>query len=176
MRRLILALLTVIVMAPAAMAWTEDNKTHFCWGAEFGSGIDMSGNDMSSIDFNAGFGMRRSWISFLGIGAGANIMVSNSCRTYPLFVCFRPSWPKLTKLLFLDIRGGAALNYLPNNASQTTPYGAFAVGINLARGKSFNSYILCGYSFIDRNDVTVDERVTPYKPLHMAIVRLGIAF
>lgn len=152
------------------------SKTRFAWGAEAGSSIDLSGNDMSSIDFNASVGFSRGWISFLGAGVGADIMVSNSCRTYPVFALFRTDFSRRVKLLFMDVRVGAALNYLPSNVSQTAPYVSLNLGINLATGKTFRSYVLAGYTYVGRKDVTRDERVTPYEPLQLATIRLGIAF
>ncbi|MDE6287363.1 MAG: hypothetical protein K2M00_01095 [Muribaculaceae bacterium] len=176
-RFLIIILMALPLIARAASEGDEvSSKTRFAWGAEAGSSIDLSGNDMSSIDFNATVGLSRGWISFLGAGVGADIMVSNSCRTYPMFALFRTDFSKRVKLLFMDVRVGAALNYLPNNVSQTTPYVSLNLGINLATGKTFRSYVLAGYTYIDRKDVTRDERVIPYEPLHLATIRLGIAF
>ena len=40
----------------------EEIKVRFAWGADLGSSIDMSANDMSSIDLSLAFGMRRGWI------------------------------------------------------------------------------------------------------------------
>lgn len=176
-RFFIILIMALPLMARAASEGEEvSSKTRFAWGAEAGSSIDLSGHDMSSIDFNAAMGLSRGWISFLGVGAGADIMVSNSCRTYPVFALFRTDFSKRVKLLFMDVRVGAALNYLPNNVSQTAPYVSLNLGINLATGKTFRSYVLAGYTYIDRKDVTRDERVTPYEPLHLATIRLGIAF
>lgn len=179
MLRLISALMLMIVMGAYAASPTtshENEKIRFTWGAEFGSAIDMSGNDMSSIDFNAAFGMRRDWIKFLGAGVGADIMVSNSCRTYPLFIIFQPSLPKVSNLVFLDIRGGAALNYLSDNISQTTAYGHLCIGFNLASGSKFRSYLIAGYEFVERRDVITETRSLPFPSLHKAVVRLGITF
>ena len=63
----------------------EEIKVRFAWGADLGSSIDMSANDMSSIDLSLAFGMRRGWINFLGVGAQGNIMISNSYRSFPFF-------------------------------------------------------------------------------------------
>lgn len=151
-------------------------KAVFAWGAEAGSSIDMSGNDMSSIDFNASFGLRYKWINYVGLGLGANVMIANSCRTYPLFVVFRTDFSRLFKVVFLDLRGGLALNYLAGNVSQRGAYASAAIGFNLAKGKTFRSYITAGYTFVSRKDVVAGERVTPYDDVSSASIRLGIAF
>lgn len=151
-------------------------RVRFSWGAELASSIDLSGHDMSSIDFNAYFGLRYKWLDFAGIGAGANIMVSNSCRTYPVFAVVRSDFSRFKKIMFLDLRGGLALNYLPENMSQRAPYASLSVGFNLARSSKFRSYILAGYTYIGRKDIVTEQRTHEYPSLSMASIRLGVAF
>ena len=149
---------------------------HFAWGAEFGSTIDMSGHEMSSVDFNAAFGLSYKWLSFAGLGVGANIVVNNSCRTYPVFGVIRTDFSRLVKVLFLDLRAGVAFNFLEDNVTQGGTYLSPSLGFNLATGTTFRSYITVGYTYIYREDVTSSQRVWHYTPLSMATVRLGIAF
>lgn len=99
---------------------------------------------MSSVDINATFGLRYRWISFAGVGAGANIIVSDSCRTYPVFAVFRTDFSGSVRFLFLDLRGGAALNYFQSDVRQTDAYGAVSIGFVLFTGNTFCSYITAG--------------------------------
>lgn len=154
----------------------ESTATKFAWGAEFGSSVDLSAHDMTSIDFNAYFGLKRSWLMMAGVGAGANIMVSNSCRTYPIFAVLRTDFSSMRRLLFLDLRGGIALNYLYDNESQTGGYLSVSLGFNLARGKNFTSYITAGYTLNTRKDITRGDVTTAYPSLSLANIRLGISF
>lgn len=155
----------------------EYHRVHFSWGAEAGSSIDLSGHDMSSIDFNASFGLRYRWLRFAGIGAGANLMISNSCRTYPIFATFRTDFSSLVRPVFLDLRGGIALNYLPANVSQRGAYASVALGFTLATARNFRSYITAGYTLVTRSDVHINELQTiPYADLGLAGIRLGISF
>lgn len=170
---------TALVLRATDTADSDDagsRKARFAWGAEFGGSIDLSAHDMSSIDFNAGFGLSWRWLSMAGVGAGADIMVSNSCRTYPLFAVIRTSFSERPQLMFLDLRGGVALNYLPHNVTQTGGYASAGVGFNLAGSHKFQSYIVAGYTFINRRDVTGETGTQPYEPLHYAGIRLGIKF
>lgn len=180
-RRLTLmaAFLAAVVALYAGVPVADESDSHkvrFAWGAEFGSSIDLSAHDMSSIDFNAGFGLSWRWLSLAAIGAGANIMVSNSCRTYPLFAVIRTSFSDRPRLVFLDVRGGVALNYLPRNMTQTGAYTSAGIGFNLAGNRKFQSYIVAGYTFINRRDVTDQTGTQPYEPLHFAGIRLGVSF
>lgn len=179
--RRLLATAALLLAAAAPMVATEpveapDNRAHFAWGAEFGSSIDLSANDMSSVDFNAGFGVRWRWLTFAGAGAGANIMVSNSCRTYPIFAILRTSFSSRPQVVFMDLRGGVALNYLPHNVTQTGGYGSVGVGFNLARSRKFQSYLVAGYTFVTRKDVNDEMGFQPYDMLNYAGIRLGVTF
>lgn len=178
MRRLVLLIMAVVSLLTASAQLSDKPAgTHFVWGAEAGAGIDMSNNDMSSIDFNASFGLSRGWINMLGVGAGVNMPVSNSCRSYPVFAVFRTDFSRQLRLCFLDVRGGMSLNYLARDQQQTGIYGSVNLGVNLATGSKFRSYVLIGYTFIDRKDLWEDEMtLTMYSPLHLATIRLGVSF
>lgn len=169
-------LLLLTLGAKAQEQETLKERVHFAWGAEAGSSIDMSGHDMSSIDFNASFGMKWKWIKFLGAGAGANIMVSNSCRSYPIYLAFKSDFTQKPSLLFADLRGGISQNYLTGNYSQTGAYASAAVGVRLSYKKTFMSYLSAGYSFIGREDAEIDNHFTEFPSLHFATFRLGITF
>lgn len=154
----------------------DGSKTYFAWGADLGSTVDLSAHDMTSIDFSASFGLRRGWIGFLGVGAGANLMVSNSCRTYPLFACLRTSFTSRPSILFMDLRGGVALHYLDFNDSQAKPYVSAGLGFNLARSEKFTSYIIAGYTYYNRSDMAVGEEMHRYDDLQCGYVRIGVCF
>lgn len=173
---LLIAAIAALLSASAQTADTQAG-TRFVWGAEAGAGIDMSNNDMSSVDFNASFGLSRGLFDMVGIGAGVNMPVSNSCRSYPIFAVLRTDFSRQLRLCFLDVRGGVSLNYLARSQQQTGLYGSVNIGVNLATGSKFRSYVLVGYTFIDRKDLWEDEMTfTMYSPLHMATIRLGVCF
>ncbi len=150
------------------------NRVKFCWGAEIGGSVDMSGHDMSSIDFNLAFGLKYKWVKMFGLGAGTHIMVSNPCRTFPVYCDFKTDFSRRQNLLFLSLKGGAALNYYEDNAHSTGAYASGALGVNFARSSKFTSYMTVGYTFIQRPDIHEAEIAHP--DVHMATIRLGITF
>lgn len=170
--------MTIVVSSCFHSARAADEvKGKFAWGAEAGGSIDMSANDMSSIDLTASFGFSRGWIKFVGIGTGVDIMLNNSCRSFPTYISFKTDFSNRPSLLFMDIRGGFSINYLPDDKPQTGAYGFGGIGINLARGKKFTSHIVIGYTLKQRKDFLSDEgRTVRTKDLHLATVRLGIIF
>jgi len=174
-------ILASAISASAADGMTSKNgpdaKGTFAWGAEAGGSIDMSANDMSSIDFTACFGYKRGWIKFAGIGAEIDIMLNNSCRSFPIYASFKTNFINRPSLLFMDIRGGVSLNYLPNNYDQSGAYAFGGLGINLARGKKFASHIVIGYTFKDYHNFTSRQDETiKMNDLHLMTVRLGVIF
>ena len=74
--------------------------SHFCWGADLGGSIDMSGHDMSTIDIGANFGYKNDYLRLLGIGASLNMMVSNSNRSFPIYGIVRTNFMNRPSLCF----------------------------------------------------------------------------
>lgn len=153
-----------------------DNTVYFAWGADAGTSIDLTGNDMSAINFNAVFGMRRSWINFLGAGVGADISISNSTRSYPIFLEFRTNFRQRPSLVFFDVRAGMAYNQLEHNHNQFGVFVNTGPGINLARSSKFCSYISLSYTFKQRKKVVGTEMTHDFKNLHFVTARIGVTF
>lgn len=180
MKKYIIALiLTVTALCAAAQSHAPvfySDKTLFAWGAEAGASIDMTGNDMSSVDVAINFGMRRAWLNFLGVGVAADIMVSQSTRSFPLYVNFRTSFLSHPTLAFMDLKLGASLNYLEHNHQQTGLYGYAGVGFNLAQNTKYCSHISVGYTYLQRRRVVGPEMTHYFKSLNFATVKLGVTF
>lgn len=151
-------------------------KVRFAWGADIGASIDMSGNDMSSVDFDIALGMKRGWLNFLGIGAQANLSVSNSCRSFPLFLLFRTNFTDRPTRVFWELKGGASLNYLEHNHQQTGIYGSTGIGIRLASSRNFSSHMTLGYTYIQRRKIVGTEMTHNFTDLHFATVKIGVTF
>lgn len=149
----------------------------FAWEAEAGGSIDMSANDMSAVDIAASFGYKRGVIKFLGIGASMNVMVNNSARSFPIYLAFKTNFRRRPSLVFMDFRCGVSLNYLPNDYQQNAFYGMLGLGVNLAQGKKFSSYLVLGYTFKQFDDIeTSSGSQIKLNDIHSACVRLGVTF
>lgn len=149
----------------------------FAWEAEAGSSIDMSANDMSSLDIGASFGYKRGMIKFIGAGASMNVMVNNSARSFPIYLGFKTNFRQRPSLVFMDLRGGVSLNYLPNDYQQNGFYGMVGLGINLAQGKKFSSYLVIAYSYKQFENIeTSSGSYIKLDDIHTASVKLGVTF
>lgn len=164
------------VLLTALCGRAEKPELKFAWGADAGASIDLTSNDMSALDFSAVFGMSRGWINFLGIGAEADIMISNSCRSYPFYVNFRTNFRNTPSTFFWDVKAGMSLNYLEHNHRQTGFYGSTGLGVNLARSSKFCSHLIIGYTFRRRKTLTGDEMTHYFKSISYASVKIGIVF
>lgn len=153
-----------------------DTKVHFAWGADAGVSIDIVGNNCSSVDLNAGFGIRRGWLNFLGIRAGVQINVTNSVRTYPLALEFRTNFRERPSLFFLDLRGGMAYSQSLYSKDQYCRYGFAGFGLNLARSIKFKSWLMIGYTFRERKETGPDDLVFNTPDIHAVTCRLGVTF
>lgn len=151
-------------------------KTEFRWGASAGASIDMSAQDLSSIDFDINFGMSHSWIKYLGIGVQANIMTASSNRAYPIYAVFRTNFKRTQSRVFWELKGGMSLNYFEGCPDDKGFYGSTGVGFVLASGKKFASYMSLSYSYLQRRDAVVDEATLHFKDVHGATVKIGVLF
>lgn len=180
MRR-ILFLLCVMAVAFQSQASrpsyrTSESLAHFNWGIEAGGGIDMTSHDMSTVDINAYFGYRNSWINVLGFGASINMMVDNSSRAFPVYFMFQSSFRQQPSLAFFDFRTGVSFNNTQYDKQQTDFYISPGVGFNLARGKSFRSYLMLSYVYNGFKSYQRDDRLENINGLSMACLRIGINF
>lgn len=186
-------------MAPEATVNPDSDLGHFTWGADLGSSVDLTANDMTSVDLHGYFGYKGHWVRFAGVGAGINSMLGNASRCYPLYAMFRTSFSSQPQLCFLDLRLGASINNILNFSSQTNFYGSLGLGVTLAKGKKFSSHIIVSYNFMPTRPYTVYSEVpvtdspgevfegeTPatttvaskysFPDLHFAAIRIGCSF
>ena len=177
---LLTALLIVFITGRAAETTTDSDYqsawNHFVWGAEVGGGIDMTSNDMSTVNLDAYFGYRNSWINILGVGAEVNMMVSNSVRAFPVYAIFRTGFRSRPTLLFMDLRGGVVFNNLNDSRQQTRAYVSPGIGVNLATGRTFRSYLTLSYVYNSLKPFTKGDEYCDINGLSMACLRIGINF
>ena len=176
MKRIFCLIAILVATVGVYAAETERPSQGFSWGADLGGAIDMTGNDMSTINLDAYFGYRAPLIDILGIGAGINMMVNNSNRSFPVYAIFRSSFRYRPSLCFLDLRGGLVFNNVGSSTSRSQLYLSPGVGINLARGSHFTSYITVSYVYNGMRPYEDGERFHDIDGLHMACVRVGISF
>lgn len=160
-----------------AMTKDEAATSHLTWGVAAGGTIDLSGQDLTSIDISAGFGYKNDFIKFLGIGATIKTMTTTSSHAYPVYAMFRSGFSSRPTLCFLELRCGCTFLNLEGAPTQTDIYAGAALGITLAKGKHFASHISIGYEFSPVKDYTSpDGLYVNMKPMQTAALKIGIQF
>ncbi|MDE6371612.1 MAG: hypothetical protein K2K92_09005 [Duncaniella sp.] len=172
-------LVAFLVSSPSVRAGQEkpegDAPVRFIWGAEIGPGIDMGGDDMSTLNLGAMMGLRCPYLSVAGIGAGINMMISNSCRYFPVYAIARSSFSRNPRLFFMEMRAGIAFNQAVGIPDRTNLYLQPGGGIHLATGKTFASYLMLSYVY---NSMTFygDRNNSLVHGLNQATITLGVTF
>ena len=133
MKRTVISIITFLSLLSAGAQTNDNTPQHgFTWGVEVGSGIDMGGDNMSTLNLAALIGYRTSWINFAGVGLGIDMMMSNSCRAFPIYGMIRSSFAEKPKLFFAEMRAGVTLNQATNVPDRTNMFLQPGAGIYLA--------------------------------------------
>ena len=167
MKQYIITLVLAIVSF-TAFAETPDKpvESHFAWGASTGANVDLTAHDMSAIDLDFIVGYRKSWIKFAGAGVGAQMMISNGSRAFPIYGQFRTNFNQRRSLVFWDIKAGIALNYIDGEDNHSNFYGSTGIGFNLVKGARYSAHMLLAYTF----------QPLPNYDLHAATLTIGVTF
>lgn len=177
MKRLIILSLLALAMAFGATAQEQAQaKVKFAWGASLVGAVDLSGHDMSTLGIDAYLGMRVPYVQMLGVGAAINVPISNSLRTFPIYMIARTNFRNRPSLCFLDLRGGVSINDLSESTRKAGAYMSPGLGMRLASSRKFTSHLILAYTYIGRGDYMADGGIVDVHDLHMATLRLGITF
>lgn len=152
-----------------------DISTRFTWGAEIGVGIDMNTNDMSVIEFGANFGLSAPGLPLLGVGAEVNMMMSNSCSSFPIYAIARTNFGMRHSPLFIQLKAGCIINNI-YSVRKTNIYLAPGIGIYLARGRKFSSYLSVAYTYNGFRGSDLGPDHIRIRGLNYASVGIGVNF
>ncbi len=148
----------------------------FTWGGAIGVGIDMSSHDMSTIKATVVLGYKTPSVPLIGVGAGVNMMMSNSFSSFPLFGVVRTNFGAVRTPLFIEMRAGAIVTNM-GSSSHTALYLSPGIGINLAKGEKFRSYLLLSYEYNGLKYTSPDDpSIGRIRGLDYASASIGILF
>ena len=150
----ITAILTCHAAKPTAVSTQSSFMKHFAWGIDVGSSIDLSGNDLSSIDISAYFGYKNAILRTLGIGVDLRNSLGNSHTMIPVYAMLRTNFSSSVTLCFADIRSGYSFNTLNTADKSNGLFLSAGLGFNLYTSASVKSHIILSYSF---NELKPDD-------------------
>lgn len=151
-------------------------KSHFTWGADVGASIDLAGENMSTIDIDAYFGYKGSWVRTAALGAGIHKAFGNQYTFVPVYALLRTSFRSKPSLLFFELKAGYSFNTLADSGSVGGAYGSVGVGINLAMTKTLQSHLVLSYGFFTLRHAT--DLNIPYEGdnINSAVLKFGVNF
>ncbi len=123
------------------------STTHFTWGAELGSSIDLGGNDMSSFDCSVVMGYKNSAIRLAGLSVGLRRSFGSRNTFIPLMAVLRTSFRSKPSLFFMHLEAGYSFNSIANSHVRGDYGGSLGLGINLSRSSKFMTHIIIAYGF-----------------------------
>lgn len=172
----LLTSLHIMAAGKSDEAKASSKINHFTWGADIGSTIDISGNDMSTIDIDAFFGYKNKFIRTVGLGAGIKSAIGNSYTSIPVYAILRTNFSNTPSLCFLDLRAGYAFNTLTDDVTQDSFFGAVGVGFNLYSTQEFKSHIILAYTFMNMDSFYAGGIYNDINNFSGMSVRIGINF
>lgn len=149
---------------------------HFTWGVDAGSSIDVSGNDLSSLDMEAFFGYKNDIIQALGVGVGLHSALGNSNSMIPAFALCRVNLRSYKPLLFVETRIGYSFNSLNTAVKQDGVYSSVGIGFNLYMSKKVKSHIALLYSYSGLKADSSEGYVKYAHSLSAMSIRIGVSF
>lgn len=150
--------------------------SHFTWGAELGSTIDLTGHDLSSFDLDVLFGYKNNILKLAGVGVGVHRSFHSGATQIPVYGTIRTSFRPKPSLLFMDIAAG----YQFDTRKDTKTFGDFmcslGLGVNFSQSQRAKSYMIisAGYRYFNERHKTTVNLDTQY----IYVVRLvfGVNF
>lgn len=151
-------------------------QSHFTWGADLGASIDLAGENMSTLDIDAYFGYKGSWIRTAAVGAGIHKAFGNQYTFIPVYALLRTSFRSKPSLFFFEIRAGYSFNTLSDSGSDGGACGSIGVGVNLAMTKKLQSHLILSYGYFTLHRAS--ELNIPYSGdnINSAVLRFGVNF
>lgn len=150
--------------------------SHFTWGAEFGSSIDMTGQNLSTFDLDLNFGYKNSYIKIAGVGVGIHRSIKSGDNYIPVYAVFRSSFRKKPSLCFLNVQIGYSFNTIHNAPTFGDFSSTLGLGINLMQSRRAKSYIMVslGNRHFSQNHKSLIKLDT--KNVLVAKLQIGVNF
>ena len=151
-------------------------KSHFTWGAEFGSSIDMTAHNMSTFDLDVNFGYKNAVFKVVGVGVGFQRGIDSGNNFLPVYFVMRTSFRKKPSLCFLNLQAGYSFTTLKGSKTHGDIISALGCGINLTQSRHAKSYIIVSACsrFFDKNHRELTG--LDMKAINYARLQIGINF
>lgn len=151
--------------------------SHFTWGVDVGSSIDLTSHDMSTFDVDAVLGFKNSFIKTAGIGIGIHRSVQSGDNFIPVYALLRTSFTRRPSLCFFNLRVGYSFNTIGDSPCYGDFSTAAGIGFNLSSSRMAKTYIIvgAGYRYFKQRHIdAIDKLDTHY--IFLAQLQFGVNF
>lgn len=150
--------------------------SHFTWGAEFGSSIDMTAHNLSTFDLDVNLGFKNSFIKLAGVGAGIHRSIATGDNYIPVYAVLRTSFRRRPSLFFLNLQVGYSFNTISDSPIFGDFSSALGLGVNLSQSRRAKSYIIlsAGTRHFNENHKSTINLDTRY--IYLAKLVIGVHF
>ncbi len=182
---LIMGVLSCSIMGKAQEKATESlfpnadrplSTSHFTWGAEFGTSIDLTGYDTSTVNLDLVFGYKNSYLDLLGLGAGVHRSVGTGDNFVPIYAVIHTDFSKRKRPFFMAVKAGYSFNTMGNAPTFGDIAASLGGGINLAVSRKFTSYIILAYEFRHFNKRHRESFNILAEDISLATLSIGVTF
>ncbi|MDE7402488.1 MAG: hypothetical protein K2M87_03650 [Muribaculaceae bacterium] len=151
--------------------------SHFTWGAEVGSSLDLTSHDLTTIDIDAFLGYKSKLIKLIGIGAGIHRSIHTGNNFIPVYLSFRSSFRSKPSPCFLSVKAGYSFNRVYGaKKSDGDVTASLGLGINLQQSRIAQSYVIISgtYQYFNRGLVSTTDLNRRY--IFFATLAIGVNF
>ena len=151
--------------------------SHFTWGVDVGSSIDLTSHDMSTFDVDAILGFKNSFIKTAGIGIGIHRSVQSGDNFIPVYALIRTSFTKRPSLCFFNLRVGYSFNTIGDSPCYGDFSTAAGIGFNLSSSRMAKTYIIvgAGYRYFKQRHIEAIEKLDTHY-IFLAQLQFGVNF
>lgn len=151
-------------------------RSHFTWGADVGSSIDLGGNDMSTVDLNTAIGYKGAFFQMAGVGVGAHKAFGNEYTFVPVYAIARTNFRHNPSLFFMEVKAGYSFNTLSDSGSQGGTFWSIGCGVNLYTSAKVRTHLVLSYGYFGLREA--DEENVRYRGnnIDYAILSFGVCF
>lgn len=125
--------------------------SHFTWGADLGSSVDITGHNLTTFDLNINFGYASPAIQILGVSMGLHRAFGSGNTFVPVCGIIRTSFRSRPSRFFLNLKAGYSFNTIQDDGFKGGFQLSTGLGIILQRSRRIQSHIILGYGFYHIN-------------------------
>lgn len=151
-------------------------KRHFAWGAEVGSSVDLTGNNLTTFDANIYAGWKNALFPIAGVGIGIQRSIGNSNTFIPVFGLLRTSFRTKPSRFFFNLKAGYSVNTIAKGKKKGGFFCSPGIGMALNQAKRVQTYVLLSYGYYHLNEQQVNEIQPDIRHIDFAQISIGITF